>query len=162
MTTKKGKPRLCFQGSIYISRSLKAMEAKDVQIWHCRCADCPGKLLATPMGMVFELCMPHNHDANPEEVSKALLVRRPLMNLGQAETLLSSQNKPKLCFGGYIYSKAFTCNGLFAWDCIKPSCTGQILSTPTGMVVVIRTQHNHVPDPEAFSTLKEMSRRRKI
>ncbi len=62
-------PKLCFQGQMYGRNGRR----EGLLLWRCTVRGCPGRLLATPMGMVVEVRPTHTHKPCQGRVEAAKL-----------------------------------------------------------------------------------------
>ncbi len=151
--TRHLRLKLVFQGHLYIKN---AKGEQGLFIWRCLRTPCPGRLVATPMGMVVGIRRPHNH-APPSYAHP-----RPILhdNLGQAETIFSQNGTARLCFKGYSYKRRHTKNWIVCWVCTDEICNGRVKATPIGLVVELCVSHNHEPNPERIRALMKISKAR--
>ncbi len=58
------------------------------------------------------------------------------MNMAGAQGVFLQTNRgnPKLCFGGYVYTKHRAHDSLVIWRRTRKSCRGWVAATPSGLV----------------------------
>ncbi len=61
----------------------------------------------------------------------------------QGQFLRTQRGRPMLCLRGYLYTKHCTNDHLVIWRCKRRTCRGRIAATPAGLVIEVRSLHDH-------------------
>ncbi len=61
----------------------------------------------------------------------------------QGQFLRTERDRPMVCLKGYLYTKHCTNDQLVIWRCKRRSCRLRIEATPAGLVIDVRSLHDH-------------------